>query len=229
MGATAEFSVEELRLDGWTVWSSGTKGHNHDRMEDARTILGGIKLGRGVAHVLGVFDGVGGLPGAFEASRMAANHAGQALQQTDTALAALHHLNGLVAQTGGATTAIMAILHPEFKSAEIVSVGDGGAYTLDSLGRLRHLTPKDQRDATHLTDNLGWVGCKGHEVHVERCDRLLICTDGVDAVVDLADLRAALASPVSEGRSAVQRLLASVDAKDRPDDATVILAIRRSR
>ncbi len=189
-------------------------------------MAGDLRMNDHTAHLVGVFDGVGGLPGAQAASAMAADRAAAAWIAAGSGLAALQRLNQAVLRTAGSSTAVLALLHPQQGSADIASVGDGGAYTLDAAGRLQQLTPKDQVDARHLSDHLGWVGCTGHAVRLERCDRLLLCTDGVDGVVDRKTLEAALATSPLDGRAALAALLAEVDDAGRPDDATAIL-IRR--
>jgi serine/threonine protein phosphatase PrpC len=210
-------------MAGWTVWTFAVKGLRHDRMEDAHTVQPNVPHPSGAVHVLGVFDGVGGLPAAAEASQAAALATVRAVANTSQGLAALSHLNEAVLETGGASTAVIAVLEAS-GLVEVLNVGDGGAYMLGDTGELVQLTPKDQQDAKRLTDHLGWPDCKGHSTRLLNCHRLLLCTDGVDAVVDPMNLRDALAN--ANGRLGLQRLLDAVDSAGRPDDATAILAIR---
>ncbi|MFO1532154.1 MAG: protein phosphatase 2C domain-containing protein [Thermoplasmatota archaeon] len=152
----------------------------------------------------------------------AAAHARRAVDEATTAMEALHRLNSHVLQTGGASTAILAIIRP--LRVEIASVGDGEAYVLGADGRVAALSPQDRASPNRLVDHLGWTGLRGHAGDWQAPEAVLLCTDGVNDVVGADELGRAI---VGAGNQMAGLAKAVMEA-GCPDDATALLA-RRSR
>ncbi len=196
------------RLKGFDVAVRSTVGHVRPRQEDAWRVLPR-------KQVVAVFDGLGGMPAGDAASHAAAEALSKALRDEDPFRA----LDAAVRATGGATTALVARL----KEGILHAVGDCGAWAIQN-GAPQQLVPKDRAERHKLTDCLGGMrDPKGHAVpfKVEPGASLLICTDGVDEVVDPADIANALQD--ADVQRGLDTLMAKVEAGGAPDNATAVL------
>jgi PPM family protein phosphatase len=218
---------QRLRLPGWIVIVRSDVGGVRERLEDAWAVLPSTAAAGRKSTVFAVFDGLGGEPNGQEAAWAAADNLGEALGRATRPDQVLPRLNAWVRQTQGSTTAVVALFPHEGGDGTLLSVGDSAAYALDGTG-LDLLTPKDAAGPNVVTDCLGSPDPGGHErsVHVARGQTVLLCTDGIDGVVDPASITAVLQAP--DLAAAVEDLFAEVWAKGAPDNATLVAARRVS-
>lgn len=218
---------ERHRLPNWVVAVRSDVGLVRDHAEDAfRVLPEGVYQNRN-ALALGVFDGLGGEPNGRDAAWAAADHLHEALAKVSAPGNLLGYLNAWVRDAHGMTTAVVALL-PEAKgdAGWLLSIGDSGAYALDASGNAKLLHPKDATAPNHVTDCLGMPEIGGHALPlaIPRGGAILLCTDGVDGVVEQGSLTRALRAP--DVAAAADDLLADVLVKGAPDNATVVLARR---
>lgn len=191
---------------GWTVASASIQG-SREANEDAYVATN---------HCGGVFDGVGGVAGGQAAAQAAASHLERAVADADP----MAKLQEAVLRTGGATTATIM----RWDSGDSWSIGDS------SLLHVR----ADGVDQPFRADGVGhvltqWLGkpeIKPQRIrlNVHAGDCVVLCTDGVHRLLDVADIaRWARALPPEE---AVAQILADVEQRGAPDNATVVVAKR---
>ncbi|HUR25716.1 MAG TPA: hypothetical protein VM327_06870 [Candidatus Thermoplasmatota archaeon] len=185
-----------------------------------------LEVAGGQVDAFAVFDGVGGMPGGSEASQTAARFLRAVLAQVARADQVLPLLSATVAKaTRGMSTA--ALLLSSTSGDWIASAGDSSVYVLAG-GRPMRVNQHDSAGHGHLTAALGGKIGDGHAVPVGVVvgTSLLLCTDGIDAVLPSHKLVRPLSAPISGMGEAVDRLVADVLRHGAPDNATVVLARR---
>ena len=223
---------EALRQEAapWTVLVRADQGRVRQRMEDAFSVELDASWGTRRVHAVAVFDGLGGEPPGQEASRAAAANLRRALAEDLGGRKLLVGLNAAVAKTGGAPTAVVALLaaEPPRQRVDLFAVGDSAAYgTNDKTWGL--LLPRDGAPGNVVTDYLGNAGLAGHAatLQMDRGDTLLLCTDGVDGVLDDARLRLLASTGPSGLEAAADQVVRDVWAGGAPDNATLAIVRRR--
>lgn len=219
---------ERHRVHSWDVAVRSDVGAVRTRLEDAWAVLSSVPMGGRSLDVFAVFDGLGGLPHGQEAAWGAAEALSASLQRSTGPSDVLHHLHGVVEGTGGATTAVVALFPTQGTVGEgvLVSAGDSAAYMAGPAGQLRLLVPKDAEGPSIVTQCLGREEPQGHVVpcSVPRGGTLLLCTDGVDGVVEPDRLVGALRS--ADLAAALEDVFSEIWDRGAPDNATVVLARR---
>ncbi|HLE47598.1 MAG TPA: hypothetical protein VI818_04810 [Candidatus Thermoplasmatota archaeon] len=110
---------------------------------------------------------------------------------------------------------------------EIFSAGDSSAYgTNDKDWGL--LLPRDGAQGNVVTDYLGNAALRGHHATIELAsgETLVLCTDGVDGVLDEGRLRTLAATPLSGLDASADLIVRDVWARGAPDNATFALVRR---
>lgn len=196
-------------------------------MEDAWAALPDVPfLGRPSA-AFGVFDGVGNYMRGQEAAWAAASALPQAVLAARSPEDVLASLGEIVIGLGGMTTAAIVVDGGD-GSLHLLSAGDSSAYVLDGTAA-RQVLPLDVDASGHLTGCLGLDPPQGRARTAPLASgaSVLLCTDGVDHVVDAPHLVAALGAPRDALEPAARRLLDEVLARGAPDNAAIVLARRR--
>ncbi len=218
----------------WSILARSDKGHQRGRQEDAWTILDDVEwLGRRLT-VVAVFDGLGGLPRGRESAWAAANGLREAMATAASPQELLPWLSKRVSETGGATTAVIALLPDavemeEDAEVQVISVGDSAAYQVGVNGTPGLVNPIDSAGRHVVTDCLGNHDVRGHvsPLVLGPGATLLLCTDGVDGVVDPHSVQDALCA--TDMDEALETLFGEVYRRGSPDNATAILARRRRK
>lgn len=219
---------ERYQAPPWIVVVRSDLGLVRTRLEDAWAVLPAASMRTQRVHAFAVFDGLGGLPHGQEAAWTAAEQLPDALARAGAVEHVLGQLNAAVERTRGATTAVVALFPADSAAGQgtILSAGDSGAYMLDTSGGARLLTPKDSEGPYTVTDYLGHTGLRGHAtpVAVPHGGALLLCSDGVDGVVEPSSLARVLKAP--DLGAAVDELFFEILDRGAPDNATVVVARR---
>jgi serine/threonine protein phosphatase PrpC len=213
----------------WTVEVGSSKGPARPVLEDAWCVLPNLEWRGSLFHALAVFDGVAGKPHGREAAWSAADHLSEVIQASEGFDDVLPGLNRIVKATGGATSCVVALLSVQrVGEVALASVGDSTGYALDMGGRVRRLTPRDSMGKTWLTDFLGNDQLAGHvfPLHVPADGTLMLCTDGVDGVVDMDTIESTMSMPPGAQSAAFDVLFDTLGDAGTPDNATAILAHR---
>lgn len=215
----------------WLVVVRSIVGKVRKRLEDAWRIVPDGRLGDRRVHAFAVFDGLGGMPRGQEGAWAAADALPQTLERTGSPDGLLDGLNQHVVDTGGNTTADIALFFADESPGDgvLLAIGDSSAYDLWE-GQPRRLAPHDATGPTSLTDFLGLRTIDGHTIglHVPPGGNLVLCTDGVDGVIGERRLLPLLdAGPDALAREADQ-VLRHVEDAGSPDNATIIAAHRRA-
>ncbi|MBI2077263.1 MAG: protein phosphatase 2C domain-containing protein [Euryarchaeota archaeon] len=222
---------EALRREAapWTVLLRADRGRVRQRMEDAFIVELDVAWGARRVHAVGVFDGLGGEPHGQEAAQAAASTLRPALTAGTAAPRLLAELNAAVGKTGGATTAVLALLSAEtpHRRVELFAVGDSAVYGT-SVGSWRVLLPRDGARGNVVTDYLGNAGLRGHQASLDLGpgETLVLCTDGVDGVVDESQLRPLVTERVAGLDAAADQVMREVWARGAPDNATLAVVRR---
>ncbi len=218
----------------WSILARSDKGQQRGRQEDAWAVHGQVQWQGKEMTAVAVFDGLGGLPRGRESAWAAAEALVEGLAAATAPEQLLPWLSKRVSETGGATTAVIALLpnvdEPDRAvKAQIISVGDSAAYQVGLNGSPGLVNPIDSAGRHVVTDCLGNQDVRGHvsSVVLKPGASLLLCTDGVDGVVDPESLQEALSAPEME--PALERLFGEVYRRGSPDNATAILVRRRRR
>jgi serine/threonine protein phosphatase PrpC len=211
-------AAESIRTKHWNLHAASIQG-GRPYMEDSHVILPAAPAAWRRADAVAVFDGVGGMPRGSQASAAARKGLEEAIRGAVSPADILDRLNLDVKATGGATTAVAAILGHD-GVCDLVWCGDSNAH--DARGRL---TQPDQEDG-FLTRALGLRDAKPHarRIEVARGQAILLCSDGVDGPVGAGELQRALAGPDDE--AGLRSLMHAVEAAGAPDNATAVLARR---
>lgn len=229
--AREEIPVRERHeFPGWVVSVRSEVGLVRHRLEDAWRILPNVRVAGQAMNALAVFDGLGGVPNGQEAAWAASDHLRDALEHAPRAADVLAHLNNWVRDTQGATTAVVALFPSvgNFGDGVVLSIGDSAAYALGPDRKARLLVPKDSDGPHVLTDYLGHAEAGGHvgTLQVQKGGALLLCTDGVDGVVEPDSIARLLLS--GDLAAALDDLFAEILDRGAPDNATVVVARRLS-
>lgn len=218
---STEFALARL---GWEVAVRSIKGHRRPDSQDAWSTHAYPTSPGTDALILGVFDGVGGMPNGGAAARAAAGRLGAVREGPDGPGGILRRLNQAVRATGGATTAVIAVLDDE-GGIEVASVGDSAAFVRGRNG-VETLTAADALGPDRL---IGWLGQRRPRIQrathrLERGGSLLLCSDGVHHVAPVPSL--ARVFQVRRPEDGLNRLFRRLGAAGLPDDATAVLARR---
>ncbi len=213
-------------LKRWHVIAATIPRGGRPESEDAWRVAGATTFQGLPGHVIGVFDGVGGMSQAQCAAETASRFLPDAVRRATTIHELLRHLNSEVIPTRGCSTAAVAFL-PSTRNAfpKIATVGDSSAFAAGSDGEARSLTPRDRVDRYQLTDHLGRAKMQGHWCNLEDTSTLLLCTDGVDDVLGLQAIQAVLTASERESGRRFAQMFTELEERGPPDDATAILAI----
>jgi protein phosphatase len=221
--------AERLETDGLVAAAAAIQGHVRRRIEDAWRLVADAPMGPRRVHAFAVFDGLGGLPRGQEGAWAAADSLVAALEAAADPKDVLVRLNRTVQETGGCTTAVLALFDADdHASGWLATIGDSVAFGLGDHG-VEALNELDATGPTMLTDFLGRSSIGGHvaPLALGPGDSLLLCTDGVSGVVGPGPIEDALRSEGPDLRPAAERLLRHVEDAGAPDNATVVLVRRR--
>lgn len=226
-----ETSIREIhRSRSWTALVRSDLGLVRRRLEDAWKVLLRARLGGRPVAAFAVFDGLGGEPHGQEAAWAAADELESVLAAAHNTDPVLRALSARVRKTGGATTAVAALLleGPGEASGTLLAVGDSAAYGLDPSGRVRLLAPKDSGGTSVVADYLGNPELRGHAVPLalKPGEVLLLCTDGVDDVVGTSAIAECLTGAREGPEESLRTLFEGVHAAGAPDNATAVLVLR---
>ncbi len=223
---------QSVENPNFSILARSDKGQQRGRQEDAWAVLGPVHWQGQDVTVVAVFDGLGGLPRGRESAWAAADGLMEALSNISKPQELLPWLSRRVSETGGATTAVIALLPngaspEEDLEAQVISVGDSAAYKVGLNGTPGLINPIDSAGRHVVTDCLGNQEVRGHvsPIRVPPGGSLLLCTDGVDGVVDPETLQDVLRAVDME--PAVEALFGEVYQRGSPDNATAILVRRR--
>lgn len=221
--------VRHLATPAWSIHVRAVQGAVRSSMQDAHVVLAGVACAGRPCDVVAIFDGVGGHPRGGEAAKAAADAMPEAARTAASAADLLARLQPAVLATGGATTAVVVLLPRSGGRVELAWAGDSSAYALDATGALVSLAAPDSEDSK-LTQCLGVEGVRPHAAAVEVPPEgaALACTDGVDSVLGALALQPVLAGPASQDRGRLDGLFEAIAAAGSPDNATCVLARRRS-
>lgn len=192
-------------------------------------------------RVLIVADGLGGHPAGDVASRIAVERLAAELSRNgsdhaERLVSALHTANDSIvadadtdrSRYGMGTTAVIAYLEPDERTAWIAHVGDSRAY-LCRDGRLRQVTDDHTTGGVfgrgQITQALGSAnGIDPDHVNVELSggDRLLLCTDGLTDMLDDGDIAAVLGDDLAT-QDTCDLLIEAALARGGVDNITVIV------
>lgn len=219
---------QTFRSPGWEAVAAADQGRVRERQEDAWAVHFDLPFLKQKIHVFGVFDGLGGHANGGEAARAARAHLPKAVQEAQSLEEILTRLNGPVVATGGYTTVALLCVKADdpIGTGHVLSAGDSSVYELNPAGRVVRMNPHDADEAGFITDFLGHPTLVGHVAPLAWHGRhsWLLCTDGVDRVVGPDRLRDVLRA----GRldTEVERLMADVDGRGAPDNATIVVVRR---
>jgi protein phosphatase len=216
--------------------------------EDAASVdgerVGGLRgqTLAGERHLLIVADGLGGHVAGEIASGLALaafNERAMEINDAATACAALAEANRALydaaaldpALSGMGTTVVGALATP----AQVTwfNAGDSRAYIFTAAGALRQLSI-DHAIGSALTQCLGGalafaeVSPASGVESWRRGDRLLLCSDGLTAVLHDAQIADTLGAEPDEGR-VIKALLRLTLAYGAPDNVTLVLATHAGR
>ncbi|MBW3583557.1 MAG: protein phosphatase 2C domain-containing protein [Euryarchaeota archaeon] len=220
---------ETHQVGPWRVVVRSDVGLARSRLEDAWKVVKGLTMGGRPVDAFAVFDGLGGLPYGQEAAWAAADALGRVVAASTGPDDVLPALNKVVRETGGATTAVVALMYDDEPGhGVLLCVGDSAAYMRDAEGRLQILNPKDSVGPHVLSDFLGNLNMKGHRrpIEVPVDGSLMLCTDGVDGVADPARLSTVLGANGTAPVKAIDALFSEIHDRGAPDNATAVVAYR---
>ncbi|MEA3202655.1 MAG: Protein phosphatase [Thermoplasmata archaeon] len=209
----------------WDAWVRSEVGAVRRRLEDS-WMVGEARMAGEAWDAHAVFDGLGGSPNGQEAAWAAAKGLARAMARATGPRNVLRELDADVLATGGASTAAV-LLSAQARPGEcwLLGAGDSSVHVLATPGSL---LPHDRAGLHAVTDCLGMPLRRGHalRLRVGPGKALLLCTDGVDQVAGLDAVRECLAAPAAQSEAALDRLLACVEARGSPDNATALLVRR---
>ncbi|MCA1819250.1 MAG: SpoIIE family protein phosphatase [Halobacteriales archaeon] len=216
-----------LSTPAWSIHARAERGERPS-MQDAFAVLADVPCAWQRCDAVAIFDGVGGMAHGAEAAQAAADTLLDAIRSAKSPQDIFRHLQRVVQATGGATTAVVALLPRGAGDVEVLWAGDSAAYALERDGDLQALAPPDA-DEGYLTQCLGLDGVRPHVVPVQVAagSALLLCSDGVDGVVGRLPLQPVLAGAASQDRGRLDQLMAAVATAGAPDNATAVLARRK--
>lgn len=219
--------AQSVRTPHWWVHARAEQGTVRADMQDSFAVVQDFRLGGHAFDAVAVFDGVGGMPHGGDASKTAAEALPKLLAEGVGAHKLLDRLDEAVRKTGGATTAVVALLPHDGGRGWILSAGDSSAYAVAEDGRAARLNPLDAAHG-NITQCLGLGRLKGHTISwtPPAGAIILLCTDGVDGVVAPGLLSQSLRAVSGRGPVALEALFMAIRMAGSPDNATAILARR---
>lgn len=189
-----------------------------------------------------VADGLGGHPSGDVASNLAVEHMARQLlgslngepetQLVDALrsanLAILDESVGDPSRHGMGTTAVLAYVHPDRRTASFAHVGDSRAYIFRD-GHLAQVTADHTTGGPlsrgRITQALGTdrgVDPDEERLELEPGDRLLLCTDGLTDMVDDVRISEALAEG-SEAQAVCDQLVENALSRGGVDNITLVV------
>jgi serine/threonine protein phosphatase PrpC len=218
--------LRRWRRDGWTVVAASDRGLVRERQEDTWSVLFSARFAAQTVDAFAVFDGLGGEPRGFEASRAARDNLEGALVVSRGADDVLPNLEKAVDASRGMTTAVVAVF-PRARRGNgwVLTAGDSAMYRGAPGGRLLLVAAKDRSEG-RITSCLGGglLTATSTPVQFGAGETFILCTDGVDEVIGRAALTPLCRVPAAELEPQVRSILLQIEQKGAPDNATLIAA-----